>query len=166
MIGVPRMGAGRCFLRLAPRSRFSIQGVVELMSGTRIVVNEEAHLEIGDGTYLHCGATVSCFEHIAIGPNCAISWNTTIVDGNGHVLIVEGESRPWSKPVIIDEHVWICSGATVLSGVTIHEGAVVGAGSLVTRDVPCRTTVAGNPARILGEDAEWVKEREFASTHL
>jgi acetyltransferase-like isoleucine patch superfamily enzyme len=51
--------------------------------------------------------------------------------------------------------VWIGAGATVLAGVTVGDGAVVAAGSVVTVDVPERTVVAGNPARIIGQDISW-----------
>jgi acetyltransferase-like isoleucine patch superfamily enzyme len=54
-------------------------------------------------------------------------------------------------PVVIEDHVWICYGALLLPGVTVGEGAVVGAGAVVTRDVPRCSIVAGNPAKVIGE---------------
>jgi maltose O-acetyltransferase len=56
------------------------------------------------------------------------------------------------KPVVIGERCWIGGAAIILPGVNIGEGATVGAGSVVTKDVPAETTVAGNPARPIGEN--------------
>jgi tetrahydrodipicolinate N-acetyltransferase len=157
LIGFPRVGAAPCSVRLATNARLSIQGEVILMNGTRAVVAKDAHLEIGDKTYIHCNSTVTCFGHIRIGADCGISWNTNILDGNGHDLTVDGVVKPWPNPVEIGDNVWVGTGAMVLPGVRIEDGAVIGAGSVVTRDVPARVVVAGNPAKVIGKDAEWVK---------
>ena len=100
---------------------------------------------------------MTCFGHIRIGADCGISWNTNILDGNGHDLTVDGVVKPWPNPVEIGDNVWVGTGAMVLPGVRIEDGAVIGAGSVVTRDVPARVVVAGNPAKVIGKDAEWVK---------
>lgn len=55
--------------------------------------------------------------------------------------------RDGAKPVTIGRDVWIGGGAIILAGITIGDGAIVGAGSVVTRNVPARATVVGNPAR-------------------
>jgi acetyltransferase-like isoleucine patch superfamily enzyme len=114
------------------------------MSGTKIVVSEGAHLEMGDHSCIHCNSTVTCFAHISIGSDCAISWNTNILDGNSHDLTVDGSPRPCSAPVAIADNVWIGTVAIVLSDVTIQSGAVVRAGGVVTKDVSDRMVVAGN----------------------
>jgi tetrahydrodipicolinate N-acetyltransferase len=157
LIGVPRVGQSACAVHLKANARFSIQGEVILMNGTRVVVGEDAQLEVGDGTYIHCDSTVTCFGHIRIGTNCAISWNTNILDGNGHDLTVDGMVKPWPNPVVIGDDVWIGTGAIVLPGVRVEDGAVIGAGSVVTHQVPARTVVAGNPAKVIGKDVDWVK---------
>jgi tetrahydrodipicolinate N-acetyltransferase len=157
IIGEDRLAPMPCRVILRRNSRFSVRGEVELMRGTKVVVSESAHLEIGDHSYIHCNSTVTCFEHISIGRDCAISWNTNVLDGNSHDLTIEGVPRLWSAPIVIADSVWIGAGALVLSGVTIGSGAVVGAGSVVTKDVPERTVVAGNPARVIGKNAEWAK---------
>ncbi len=100
-------------------------------------------------------STITCFDHITIGSDCAISWNTNILDGNGHDLVVGGVPRPKSQPVSIGNHVWIGTGVIVLPGVRIGNGAVVAAGSVVTSDVPEGVLVAGNPARIIRDAVSW-----------
>jgi acetyltransferase-like isoleucine patch superfamily enzyme len=120
-----------------------------------IMILDGAHLEIGGETAINYNTVITCFRHISIGPECAISWNVNIFDGNVHELIVAGVPRPRVRPVHIGRHAWIGSGATVL-GATIGEGAVVGTGSVVVADVPGQVAVAGNPARIIRKDVSWV----------
>lgn len=60
-----------------------------------------------------------------------------------------------TQPVTIGDHIWIGARTNVLNGVTVGDGAVVAAGSLVTRDVPPRALVGGVPARVLREDVDW-----------
>jgi acetyltransferase-like isoleucine patch superfamily enzyme len=120
-----------------------------------VFVHDGGHLEIGTRSFINDCSTVTCFEHIKIGSGCAISWNANILDTNAHELTVEGIPRPRSQGVTIGDHVWIGTGATVLAGVTIGDGAVVAAGSVVTSEVPSKALVAGNPARVIREDASW-----------
>ncbi len=157
IIGGHRWAPSPSLVILDRDSRLSIRGEVEIMRGTRVCVGEGGHFEIDDHTYINCNSTVTCLEHISIGKDCAISWNTSILDGNGHSLSIEGEPRPTPIPVAIGDNVWIGAGAFVLSGVTIGSGAVVGAGSVVTKDVPARSLVAGSPAKVIGKNVDWVK---------
>ena len=83
---------------------------------------------------------------------CAISWGVQIQDTNFHRLRGTIET---TRPVRIEDGVWIAANATVLKGVTIGQGAVVAAGAVVTKDVPPRTMVAGVPARVIRTDVEW-----------
>ncbi len=101
---------------------------------------------IGDRTEIHAGACVT------IGDECDISWDCTIMDRDYHKL---NSDKEVFAPVTIGNHVWIGCKATILKGVTIGDGAVVAAGSVVTRDVPPRALVAGNPARVIREEVEW-----------
>ena len=124
-----------------------------------------AKYEIGDWTYGHpkvldwgTGAALS------IGRFCSIAGGVTIfVDGEHHTEWVstfpfsdlvsdEKHNAPWVASrgdVIVGNDVWICEGAVILSGVRIGNGGVVGARSLVTKEVPPYAVVGGNPARIL-----------------
>jgi acetyltransferase-like isoleucine patch superfamily enzyme len=155
VLGARHVAATPCSVHLRRNAQLSIRGAVEIVRGTRILISDGAHLEIGPESYINYNSSLSCFDRITIGSKCAIAWNTNILDANTHELIVEGLSRPWSKPVVIGDRVWIGTGATILPGVTIGDGSVVAAGSVVTSDVPSMALVAGNPARVIRENVLW-----------
>lgn len=124
--------------------------------------------EIGDETKV--GAFVEIQKNATVGKRCKISSHSFICEGVtiedgvfiGHGVVFINDSYPRSttdgklqteadwkvEPTIVKEGASIGSGATILSKVTIGENAIVGAGSVVTRDVPADTIVAGNPARV------------------
>ncbi|WP_413458818.1 acyltransferase [Herbaspirillum huttiense] len=122
----------------------------------------EGFVSIGQRCFIGASHLV-CRERICIHDDVVISWGVTIVDHNSHSLFWNHRSKDvldwangrkdWSnvqiRPVEIHEKVWIGFGASILKGVSIGEGAVVGACAVVTRDVPPYSVVAGNPARII-----------------
>ncbi|GAX62995.1 acetyltransferase [Candidatus Scalindua japonica] len=101
---------------------------------------------IGDRTEIHCG------ENIEIGNYVIVAWDCVIMDRDYHSL---NGTREIVKTVKIMDRVWIGCRSIILKGVTIGEGSVVAAGSVVTRDVPPYTLVAGNPAKVIKEVKEW-----------
>lgn len=107
-----------------------------------------ATVGIGNGTYLNRRTEITCKGSISIGEDCAISWDVLITDTDYHQL---GDS-PAVAPVKIGNHVWIGAKSIILKGVTIGDGAVVAAGSVVTKDVPAGALVGGNPAKIIRPD--------------
>ena len=155
VLGSPHFTGRPCSVHLRAGARLTASGSAAIMRGTKILVSTGGHLELGQNSYINFNATVTCFEHISIGADCAIAWNTNILDANIHELIIDGAPRPRSRPISIGDNVWIGTGASVLSGVTIGDGAVVAACSVVTSDVPARSVVAGNPARVVREDVTW-----------
>lgn len=110
-----------------------------------------ASIKIGDNVGMS-GCTVSAHESIIIGNHVLIGSGALITDSDAHSLDVEerrigigGES----KPVVIEDDVFIGARAIILKGVTIGKGAVVGAGSVVAADVPPFSVVVGNPAQVV-----------------
>lgn len=79
-----------------------------------------------------------------IGPNVSIYTACHPLDPVERNKWVE-----WAEPVTIGDNVWIGGSVTILPGVTIGDNVVIGAGSVVTRDIPSHTVVAGNPARVI-----------------
>ncbi len=114
---------------------------------TRLSVFRGAELSIGRGTYIN-GARISAKYHVSIGNNCTIAPEVLIMDSDFHDMN-DHSKEGISESVIIEDHVWIATRATILKGITIGEHAVVAAGAVVTKDVPPYTVVGGNPAKIL-----------------
>lgn len=146
-------------LAAAPPATFEI-GEGSMFAGTIAADRPEAEVRIGRNTFFG-GSMLVCAASITIGDDVLVSWGCTIVDHGSHavdwaeragdVRAWYGGEKDWTHvriaPVTIGDKAWLGFNVIVLPGVTIGEGAVVGAGSVVTRDVPAWTVVAGNPAR-------------------
>jgi acetyltransferase-like isoleucine patch superfamily enzyme len=139
-----------------------------LLNATVIFESSEGFVEIGDRAYIGNDTNIISRNRITIGNDVTMAWGITIYDHNSHSFDWQkrarvadhfyrtyGSSRcfdelDWddvkSRPIVIGDRVWIGFDAVILKGVTIGEGAVVGARSVVSRDVEPYTVVAGNPA--------------------
>lgn len=110
------------------------------------------NIYLGDHVYLNTLCTIlDCGEvhigsHVMIGPHVQIYTPA-------HELQAEARNRGLevAKPIVIEDNVWIGGGAILLPGVRVGRNAVVGAGAVVTRDVPANAVAAGNPARVIRE---------------
>lgn len=111
-----------------------------------------AELRIGDDFGMTGGAIV-CEERIIIGDRVTVGANTVIADTDFHPLDparrYEAPLDGATRPVIVEDDVFIGMQCLVVKGVTIGRGSVIGAGSVVTRDIPPHSIAAGNPARVL-----------------
>ena len=115
---------------------------------------DNSFLIIGDGTYIGEYNNIRAGGgRITIGDNCSISQHISIIASNHGFkkgkLIKEQKWIADNNFVYIGNDVWIGANSVILPGVTIHDGAVVGAGCVVTKDVPANAIVVGNPARII-----------------
>jgi serine acetyltransferase len=110
-----------------------------------------ATVEIGANTYLNERCQISVFDRVSIGENCAIAWDVHLTDSDQHIL----DGKPHISAITIGNRVWIGARATILKGVTIGDGAVIAAGSLVTTDVPAGALAAGSPARVVRTEVTW-----------
>jgi acetyltransferase-like isoleucine patch superfamily enzyme len=112
-----------------------------------------ARIEIGDKSGFNRDVKLMARNRITLGQECAVGWEVQIMDDDGH----EFNGSRGSAPVTIGDHVWIGSRAMIMKGVTIGDGAVIAAGSVVTRDVAAGTLVGGAPARELRREVSWSK---------
>lgn len=112
-----------------------------------------ASIEIGDNTRIH-GSCIHAKTSIKIGKNCLIAGNTHIIDNSGHdISYPDVENRinthGSSAPVVIEDNVWICSNSMILPNVTIGNGSIIAANSVVTKDIPPMVLAGGNPAKVI-----------------
>lgn len=110
------------------------------------------NIYIGDHVYLNVLCTILDCNEVRIGNHVMIGPGVQMYTA-AHLLQAEARNQGWeeAKPILIEDNVWLGGGALLLPGVRIGRNAVVGAGSVVTRNVPANHVVAGNPARIIRE---------------
>lgn len=105
----------------------------------------EAELTIGPGCGFS-GTVIGAFRSIRLGGGIRCGANTLITDSDWH----PGDPRSGDqRPIVIEDNVWLGAGSTVMKGVTIGRNSVIGAGSVVTKDIPADVIAAGNPCRII-----------------
>ncbi len=138
-----------------------------------IFESTEGEVIIGDRVFIGT-SDIICREKVEFGSNIFVSWDCTFIDNDSHSLYYKDreddisqlikdfrsekpfiENKNWntvkSKPIKICDNAWIGMKSIILKGVTIGEGAIVAAGSVVTKDVPSWTMVGGNPAKVIKE---------------
>ena len=124
------------------------------MYGADIEIFPGGKLEIGSDCGFNLGATIVCGCHIKIGNGVKGGRHVTIRDNNGsHWINLPGYKD--MKPIEIGDHVWLCEGCTIMPGVKIGAGAIVGAKAVVFNNVPANAMVIGNPAQVVCDDVEW-----------
>lgn len=137
-----------------------------------LVCKATGKIEIGDYSTIQNGVSIQCLQRITIGSFTGIASGVLITDNNTHQTGVEewirhrirtapgglgypGLGNGWelseSQPVVIGDGVWVGSNCTILKGVEVGDGAIIARGSIVTKNVPAFTIVAGNPAKIVKE---------------
>lgn len=136
------------------------------LEGVQLALGKRATLRVGN----HCYAAnmiVLAEDEIRIGDRVFIGWNVALADTDFHPLdpatrlldaiaispLGAGRQRPpiATAPVIIEDDVYIGPNSVILKGVTIGAGSFIEPGSVVTRDVPARSRVLGNPAQVIGQ---------------
>ncbi|MCR6660264.1 MAG: acyltransferase [Asticcacaulis sp.] len=122
---------------------------------------DNAIFAIGQGTTV--GGLEAEFRNddaLIIGADCMISKGVTFRPNDMHPVFDETDRQiNKSAPIVVRDHVWIGQSVMVLKGKTIEAGAVIGAGSVITKDVPQACAVGGNPAKIVRERIYWTRDR-------
>jgi len=156
-----------CASIVNPLGRDAIHlGAFTHVKGELLTFGHGGKISIGDYCYFGEGGHIWSSVRVTIGNRVLISHNVNIFDSQTHPLsaklrhehfkqiINTGHPRKidlGEKPVVIGDDVWIGCMSVILRGVCIGTGAIIGAGSVVTRDVDAWTIVAGNPARLIRE---------------
>lgn len=131
-----------------------VQNDYRVFYGADIEVFKNAKLVIKGGGGTNINFTCICGEYVEIGKNVQIGRGVTIRDNNGnHYLNRSGYKN--TRPVIIGDKAWLCEGCTIMPGVKVGEGAIVGAHAFVTQNVPAHSVVSGNPAQVVDTDVLW-----------
>lgn len=117
---------------------FQIDYPSKFKVGSRTSINRKA--------IIHCGGGVEIGEDVLIGPNVVIYSQNHKIQDTSSLISEQGYSH---KEVKVGDNVWIASNVVILPGVDIGSGAVLGAGSIVSKDIPANEVWAGNPARFI-----------------
>jgi len=142
-----------------------------ILQNDNIFESEEGFIKIGDGTFINAGTRLISRSSITIGKNVTIAWGCVVYDHDSHSLnyldriqdirqqLMDWPSgnvianKSWesvnSKPIRIEDYAWLGFDVVILKGVTVGEGAIVGARSVVTKDIPAWSVAVGNPARVI-----------------
>lgn len=139
-------------LLLETNAKMVVEERFNLMYGSDVEVFKNAELRIGNcGTNYHC--TIICGKKIELRGRVSLGRDVNIRDTNAHIIAMDGYKV--LRPVIIENHTWLCSGATICPGVKIKEGSIVGACSYVIQNVPAHSLVSGHPAKIVANNIAW-----------
>lgn len=130
------------FIKIGNRPRF-----LAAEARTLLRVHKGAVLEIGDFAQINSGVTIDVVKLVVIGRHVKIGANVALSDSGGHELVAGEGVRV--APVHVGDNVWLGRGAFICPGVSIGENSIVGAGAVVTGDVPPNAVVAGVPARLI-----------------
>jgi acetyltransferase-like isoleucine patch superfamily enzyme len=156
------------FARRRSFARWPVHGeILEMFAEGRLTIGEHVllepnvwltgsgHIHIGDGTFLNLGVQVAAVDRVTIGAHCMFANGCFVTDGNHRF---DDLDRPitWQGfttkgPTTVGDNVWCGANVVITSGVTVGERCVVGANSVVTRDLPPYSIAAGAPARVLRE---------------
>ncbi len=126
--------------------------------GALLCFGAGSSISIGEGsTAIRADVAAGEGTGVRIGRDCMFAYDVDIRSSDSHALLdaVTGERINAAADVVVGDHVWLAVGAQVLKGVTIGEGSVVAARTVVTHDVAEGVVVAGNPARVVREGVAW-----------
>jgi len=153
---------GRPLLRILPAAKISVGDNVNFISAPSanlvgltkrmsMVVLQRATLDIGSNTGFS-GVSIVCHDSITIGEYCNFGGNVWIWDTDFHSLEWQVRRKtsagPSTKPIAIGNDVFVGANTIILKGVSIGDRSIIGAGSVVSKDIPADEVWAGNPARL------------------
>lgn len=130
------------------------------------IISNDSRIEIGRDTTINGKPSQQCLllargepSHLVIGCDCMLSYGVEIRTSDSHPIFnAAGQRINYSQGIMVKNHVWIAGKVLITKGVTIEDGAIVGAGSIVTADVDGKSIVAGVPAKKIKSDVVWRRQ--------
>lgn len=147
----PQMRVVRMPFQLRNRGTFSGGKNLTIGRYCRFDIHPNGHLRVGERVQFNDHCQIACADSVEIHDDVLIASKVFISD-HDHDFGFEGRPIDWplkSKPVIIEEKVWIGNGVSILKGVTIGKESVIAAGAVVTKNFPPRSIIGGVPAKVL-----------------
>lgn len=127
---------------------------------------DTGNVEFGDGCFINRDCKFIDYGGIKIGNKVGISMGVTfIADTHPINPLLLDEFVDIPIPIVIEDNVWIGANATIMGPITIGKNSIIGAGSVVIRDVPPNTVVAGNPARVIETTDEYIAKHKLQSSN-
>jgi acetyltransferase-like isoleucine patch superfamily enzyme len=123
---------------------FKAQGRESMVN---IEVDRGGILIVGNNAFINFGVSIRAYHEVRIGDNALLAPFVSVIDDNLHET--EPGAISYKGPVIVGNNVWLARNVAVMPGVSIGDGSVVGANSVVTKDIPPNSFAAGMPARVL-----------------
>jgi acetyltransferase-like isoleucine patch superfamily enzyme len=149
------MGRGVCINAAGLNNRVKLGSGVFMIRGAKIVgLDNNCTVEIGDNSFINADVWINGPGPIKIGKDCLLAPHVAIVAVN-HVFA--DPDRPirlqghTAKGITIEDDCWLAYGVKVLDGVTIGQGSIIGAGAIVTKDIPPYSIAVGIPAKVIGK---------------
>lgn len=149
-------------LRIKNGAKLILEPNTQILLGSYIAIAPNKELRIGAEARISHGVCINTWCGLSIGKNVIIGHQATIMDYDGHPIFFNNENNIQgdtyggkSKPIIIEDNVWIGMKATILKGVKIGKGAIIGAHACVTTDIPSNSIAVGNPAKVVKENVVW-----------
>jgi Acetyltransferase (isoleucine patch superfamily) len=151
-------------------NRITIGSLVRIRAGGNFVAEDGgSRIAIGEGTTMTT-PTIVCSEggSVSIGSDCMVAMNTCIRNSDGHAIFDAPSGRRINPAadVSIGHHVWLGIRALVLKGSRIGDGAIVGANSLVSGEIPSQALAVGSPARAIRPAVSWTRERHAENASM
>ena len=125
--------------------------------------NWKGELKIGKYCLITPGVRIMAAESIEIGDACMFAHGAYISDADWHGIYDRSEPVGNTKPIILEDNVWIGDSAIVCKGVTIGENSIIGAGAVVTKNIPANVVAAGNPAKVVKnlDQEDFISRKDF-----
>lgn len=149
-LGVPAIPGSKTKSRLVIREngRLCVNNKCDIMEGCDIQIHKNGIFTVDD-FHSNIDLEVSCGEQIRLVGDVSAGRHVRLKDFNGHG--VSYSDYPRSKPIVVEDHVWICTGASINPGVHIQSGSVIADNSNVTSNIPSKSFVQGNPAEVIAD---------------